>query len=331
MKPHQIGIVVGFIALLVLGIIITYYRMSDGDTEEIAKENVSNPSTQLPSVPKPKDEGFSSKLNEVEQQQDLKQDLERKERLKSEIDLDILDVEDEKQQEQSSPISLSSEPVKAEKTAPKTKKSASVKKRDSEVKPKKQNISANTEPVKVETVQEVPKKEIDPDLQFSSNDFSTGSRRASNETVKKEPGKVYIPAVVHQQVTATQGSRVTLRTTEEIKYDGKVIPKNTILYATVRFNDYRVQLSLPPITFRDGSYLLKKVYTYDGNDLEKGLYARELLENEAASETAGEVVDNVNNEIPSGVVRTATKALAKGRIKEKSVTLRMNHPVIIME
>jgi hypothetical protein len=335
MQKKQIGIVVAGIALVTLGIIITAARLDHGDGSAIAAVNGPAADAQLPSVPQAKEnKEYESKLDQIESEQQNEKNTELKEQVKPQIDLDIFKVGEEKENPAITPVTETKQSTEITFTESKQfeqQKKPTVKTTVAT----KTKMPVESKPALVKnTIQE---KETDPDLAFSSNDFSTKDVKSSeiNEpehNLKANPATAFqIKAVVHSQATVTNGTRVVLRTTDDFSYEGKTIPKNTFLTATVTFNNYRVQLTLSPILYTDGTAIARRLGAYDGNDLVRGLYARELLENKASSETADGVVDEVNNKIPSGVVRSVVKSFGKGKLKEQSVTLRINHPVIIQE
>lgn len=317
MEKHQIGIIAGFVVAVLLMVALAVYSFS-GDSEETTVPVVkADPYAELPEIPSEESQSYDTRVEEFKDDRD-KEKMAQYQQKNGEIDLDLFGLEKEEEPVQEAmPIDKEESPPKAT-----VKRKPSAKK--TETKPE--------EPQPVELAKEEPKG--DPDLIFSSNSFRTKGQ--VSEPVKDAPKKasvtaaaVKIKCVVHNEVTVSNGSRITLRTVEEFRYGSKTIPRNTYLYATVRYDQFRAKLELAPISFPDGSTLEKPVVAFDGNDLEEGIYARELLENKASKTTAGEAINEVNDNINSGLVRTVVKSFAQEKVREPEIHIYRNHPILI--
>jgi hypothetical protein len=317
MQKHQIGIVAGLVGLVLIGIIYGIFAFGGDEKPDSDVYNEQSKSNRLPTVPKTKTDEFTSKVDQAEDELKAKKDQEIEDNSRRKIDLDVFSSKKDNE---------TTIPVEPEKTAAKTESKAT------------KNNSATTvrkEPRKEEPVidkakdADNTKEEVDPDLIFASRSSKSSDPVTTDLPTSPGEEKFELHAVVHDQTVASQGTRITLRTTKELVYKGKTIPVNTFLTATTNFDNFRVNLTIPPVPCGDGSFISEKLTAYDGNDLVKGIYARELLENRGATNAAGDVIDDVNSEIPSRAARSIVRNIPKGKVKEVTVTLRNNHPVII--
>lgn len=304
LQKHQIGIVAALGGLVLIAVVYGIYAFSSQSEPQDTFHARQDASTRLPTVPVAPTEEFSSKLEQTQNELDRKKRAEQERNNKREIDLDIFKdrptVVTEKTPE--------STPVQIKRPSSSTKSTAGKK---------------DPDPPTV-----VEENQMDPDLKFASGNSTLNRGEVEISTTdKKEIFELH--AVVHDQVTVTQGTRITLRTTKDFIYQGKTIPANTFLPAIVTFNNLRVILSIPPVPFSDGTLYQDKLNAYDGNDLVAGLYAKELLENKGSQNTAGEIIDQSSGDVRSQAARSAIRNLARGKVREQSVVLRSNHPVII--
>lgn len=327
MQKHQIGIVAGIAGLVIVAIIYGIFAFSGKDTKSDTKESKQISSTKLPSVPKTKTTAFESKLNEAKSDLDEQKRSERETTQK--IDLDVFSAD---KTEETIPTVTNSGKTTPNLNNKKESIPTVTNKAQTASTQKKSASTVTTQPIqKLEIPTEEPKAKetIDPDLLFASRS-SRSETQAPVITSKTNTPEVFeLHAVVHDKVVAAQGTRITLRTTKDFIYNGKKIPTNTFLTATTKFDNFRVVLIIPPVPFGDGTFLSEKLTAYDGNDLVKGLYAQELLQNKAGTNAAGEIVDDLGQEVPTRAARSVVRNLGRGKVRELTVTLRNNHPVII--
>ncbi|HNP94273.1 MAG TPA: conjugative transposon protein TraM [Cyclobacteriaceae bacterium] len=307
LQKHQIGIVASLGGLVLIAVVYGIFAFSSQSKSEDTFETRQAASTRLPTVPVAPTEEFSSKLEQTQDELDRRKKAELEGNNKREIDLDIF-------KDRADPPMVVTEqtpaPSPIQIKRPSSNTTSTSRKKDSE-------------PPTVDD-----ENQIDPDLKFASGN-SRLNKGEVEQTVADKKETFELHAVVHDQVTVTQGTRITLRTTKDFTYQGKTIPANTFLPAIVTFNNLRVILSIPPVPFADGTLYQDKLNAYDGNDLVAGLYAKELLENKGSQNTAGEIIDQSSGDVPSQAARSAIRNLARGKVREQSVVLRSNHPVII--
>lgn len=319
---HRIYIVAGILLLLTIGIIWTVYNFSDDENNSSQTNNDFN---SLPEIPQDQDNNFTTKTDQIEAEKRKQRQKELKEAQQNQINLNIFDVD------------TSSDDQEETLTVPQEDNNLKVPEKKVLTPKPKRKLSANQPVHKKEPEPQQKTKEpepLDDDLIFASKSFSSNNKsnnakdQAKTNNTKNDI-RFNIPAVIQDEVTITQGSRVTIRITEDTKINGKIVPKNTFLQPIARFTRNRIILTMPPIKCKDGSYLNKKTAAYDGTDEMLGLYSKELLENRAAQETADDALNEAANEVNNGLIRGAIKSFGNNKVRENSITLRSNHPIII--
>jgi len=298
MDKHQIGIVLVLTALVAVCIYLGINAFSDKEKVRHDKQYI------LPMVPKNKEEkGFTTKLDQIAQREEEKSKEMFNNKNTKEIDLDVFGLVDTDEEKKAEYIEIGNKTLQLSKKI--TKKEIS----RNEVSKHEPNVN-NPLP--------------DPDLQF----FGTNPTKTPNVPKRDE---ILIHAVVHDQVTVSQGERVTLRTTEDFNHGENVLPKNSFLHAMVRFSNNRVQLALPSIQFSNGTILQHPLEAYDGNDNNLGLYAPKLMENTSMNEAVSHLVSEVETQVPNSVISDLVGRVGKRKLRENEIPLRRNHPIILKQ
>lgn len=85
------------------------------------------------------------------------------------------------------------------------------------------------------------------------------------ESNEKKPDKL-INAVMHERLkNINEGSQIKLRLMDEVTVEGVSIPKNTVVFATVRLSADRVYLTTETVTYKKKDYPFNaEVYDLDG-------------------------------------------------------------------
>jgi hypothetical protein len=75
-----------------------------------------------------------------------------------------------------------------------------------------------------------------------------------------------INAVIHERLkNINEGSQIKLRLMDEVTVEGVSIPKNTVVFATVRLSADRVYLTTETVTYKKKDYPFNaEVYDLDG-------------------------------------------------------------------
>ena len=331
-QPHQIGIIatLGGIFLIIVIMSIVIFSGDDNQDAAIARED---PFTLLPSVPiEPQEQVVESKLDQIEDQQKEELKAQRKLNAQSgEIDLDIFDSQEQGAKKDNSSnlndtsTSLPESPelvISAPSTTVAQQEPPKTTTKRTNTNPSSSMVSKP--PSRRKAVLE-PEPTFDEDLLFAS-DFSSPSEEGEEESTEE---LINIPAVIHNQTTVRNGGRVTIRTTEDVYFNDKLIPKNSFLLSTVTYRNGRVGIDLPRMQYEDGSYINADFNVFDENDGRQGLFSQTLMESRSAQNAATDVLDEAANEVNSGIVRGVVKSFGRDKIREPEVTLKRNQKVVI--
>ncbi|MCC8175634.1 MAG: conjugative transposon protein TraM [Bacteroidales bacterium] len=112
-----------------------------------------------------------------------------------------------------------------------------------------------------------------------------------NTLSENDPQPNLIKAIIDENLTAVDGSRVRLRLLDDVEIDGTVVPKGTYIYATMSgFGQQRVKGSVQSMLIRDE--LIKVNLTlYDTDGLE-GLYVPQSQFRETTKDIASGAMSN---------------------------------------
>ncbi|MEM6525497.1 MAG: conjugative transposon protein TraM [Bacteroidota bacterium] len=306
-ERHQLFIIIG-LAVSISGLILYFAYSGGGSSDEAELMQVQDQNgVILPSIPgETVEKQVDNRLDLIKEKNQIAEEQERIAMAQeTEINLDIFsDLNKKEKTEEPEP---EESPVRQPKPKQRTQTS---------YRPK-------------QPVAELDKEEPEPEVQQQQEAdpwaFVSGYDESDSED---EEDQITIKAVIHDQATVKTGSRVTIRTTEEVEIDGKVIKANSFLLATVSLRN-RVEFELPRMTFEDGTYVNQNFILYDENDGKRGLYSQELLASEGTQQTTSDLANDVADDINSGVARGVIRNLGQRKIREPEVSLKRNHKVIL--
>lgn len=159
-------------------------------------------------------------------------------------------------------------------------------------------------------IKEEPEENVKSSLAQESKPVRRRVGFAEGETVKQADqgtaesevgGEVNVATVVQNDVEVRQGSNITLRTTEEVKINGVVVPKNTLITGVVSLRQERLSVEVASIKTSTKTISMKlRGYDLDGNEgipLEGGVdkeIKRDLI-NDAINTTRAVRIPILNN------------------------------------
>jgi len=159
-------------------------------------------------------------------------------------------------------------------------------------------------------IKDEPEENVKSSLAQESKPVRRRAGFAEGETVKQADqgtaesevgGEVNVTTVVQNDVEVRQGSNITLRTTEEVKINGIVVPKNTLITGVVSLRQERLSVEVASIKTSTKTISMKlRGYDLDGNEgipLEGGVdkeIKRDLI-NDAINTTRAVRIPILNN------------------------------------
>lgn len=133
-----------------------------------------------------------------------------------------------------------------------------------------------------------------------------------------------IPAFVDGKQVVQNHSRLRLRLQEDFKIDGKLIPRNTLIYGIVTLQPNRLLLKIENI----GSETIN-LSVLDAEDYRKGMYVENNLRSEVQNEIGQTTLGAVN--VPGVPTVSRVSNLFRRNIHREKVTLLNNYKVILQE
>ena len=183
----------------------------------------------------------------------------------------------------------------------------------------------NTDPPKQE-YQTMDEAEADP------KNYNRRRRRNANSATTQN----FIKACIHDDQVATDGSSVTMRTLEECKVSGVVIPRNTIFSGTARISEERTEIQVKNLKY--GGQMLAVEFTIYDNDAIRGLNLPDNIKKELAKKTKDAAIDqvkvNTGQDIISSSVQSLSnvvKTVAKKDNAQVKVPLKANYQIFIVQ
>lgn len=155
----------------------------------------------------------------------------------------------------------------------------------------------------------------------NSNNYNNETN--SNSIKGNKPEEVLFTAVISGDQKIKNGDRIVLRTLNSVIINGRIIKKNTFIYAFAKFGKNRVQLSINRIGETQVS-----LKAYDVQDGEEGIYIEGAnVTNEIKREVTDQTIDDVDaDRIPFG---NTLKNIFKKKNKEIDVYLMNNYELIL--
>lgn len=317
LRKDQIIVLASVAGLFLLVIVMTYFKFFTTSETTVKKEP---PERSLPTIPENPEVTYDTRIEHAEQ---IRRERERKKRIesvKSEIDLNVFNTgNSESEKKDNGPVEApvsDPKPSLASSNTPTTTYAPSNKKPTQTIKQAPKQVI------------EEPEEQLDPDLFFADPTFTDGNQATTSDNVENEILQVRIPAVIQDEVTVTNGGRVTIRTTEEVSINGKVIPRNTYIQTIARFGK-RVKLEVPPINAKDGSVIAKSFIIIDANDNIEGIYSQELLDSEITRDQSQNIANELARESDNTLIRSGLRSISNKKIQETKIILKRNQPIYI--
>jgi conjugative transposon TraM protein len=146
-----------------------------------------------------------------------------------------------------------------------------------------------------------------------------------------------IEAVIHDTQEVVAGATVKMRLLDDIFIDGKLIPKDQLIYGVCAINGERLTIEISSI--RTGNYLLPvslTVYDLDGME---GIYIPGAISRDAAKQTSDEAIQNmqlmtmdpsIGAQAASAGIE-ATKGLLSKKAKLIKVTVKAGYKILLKD
>ena len=301
----------GLFILLFFLVYFTYFTEKSESPKVAIKDN-----QDLPAVPETPNQIYDSRVDQAEQLRRENEKRKRVQQAKTEIDLNVFTKNETPKPPVEQPVveTVVEQPKPVQKTTTTQKKATKVR--------------ASKPPVQqTQAVQEY----VDPDLMFADGSFTDESNTISYapEPEEEDIGDRMIPGVVQDQVSITNGGRVTIRTTKDVVINGKSISRNSYIQTVAKFTKSRVSFVVPPIQCDDGTFLTESFTLYDADDNQPGLYSQALLDSELQKDQANDVASELANSANNPLVRSGLKSVTSAKIKEQKITLKRNQQVYL--
>ena len=131
-----------------------------------------------------------------------------------------------------------------------------------------------------------------------------------------------IAVMIDKKQVIKANDRLQMRTLDDVKIDGMLIPKNTTLFGIVSFKPNRVLLQIEniddvPLSFK----------AYDIRDRLEGIYIKNSFREELRQQVLGDVVDDIN--VPGVPQVTGIKRLFQRSNRQVKVTVNPNYKLIV--
>ncbi len=127
---------------------------------------------------------------------------------------------------------------------------------------------------------------------------------------------------VDGEQTIKVNDRLQMRITEDANINGKKIPKNTIVYAIVKFRPNRVILEVENIDHKP-----LKLRAFDQADGLEGIYIKNSFKGDVFQEVLGDVIEDIN--IPGVPQVSGIKKVFQRNNRNVKVTVNNNHKLLL--
>jgi len=162
---------------------------------------------------------------------------------------------------------------------------------------------------------------------FFDNDGGEG------ETKTKGTKASLLQAVTHGDQSVTDGGTIKLRTTQDATINDTFLPRNTLVYGSVRFENNRITVQVNSIK-KDGGNVYVNLLAYDQRDgraglnVEGGNFGNDLKD---AGEQAGdEATSRVDNMPVVGTVSRGVKQIfSNKRNRSQSILIGSNYKLFL--
>lgn len=175
---------------------------------------------------------------------------------------------------------------------------------------------------------------------LQSRDWTQEQSFSSPIEIALETQKNTIKACVHQTVELTQGESVPIRLLESIQVGTMMVPKESVLVATPKLEDNRLQLTITSIQYQNVLIPVSLV-AYDLKG-QKGVYVPGTLEQNAVKEiltglgnSSGSV--SLNNSASEQLITDmgrgfiqGTSNYLKNKIQRTKITVKAGHELLLL-
>jgi conjugative transposon TraM protein len=169
----------------------------------------------------------------------------------------------------------------------------------------------------------------------------TLNKGRNNTSASGKPGNTNdptagaIPAEIYETTTVLTGNRVKIRLLEEVRLNGREIPRNTFVYGICRTDNERLQIDVQQIQ-AGGQFIPVKISVCDLDGL-PGLYvpdnaARKITKEVGSGANTSSMVGFTGNPLAYAGVQAADRAARTVLqvIKQKKVTVKKNTLVYLI-
>ena len=176
-------------------------------------------------------------------------------------------------------------------------------------------------------------------MEAYSKPRNTHFHTAGSDTQSKI--KNTIAACIHEDQVVMDGQNVRLRLLEPLQAGAAIIPKNTLLTGTARFQRERLDIEIISIEYNN-SILSVELSVYD-SDGQKGLSAPTTLEMQSLTEGAANIGSGlgssftINQNAGSAIVSDLTRGLLQGgsqylskKLRTARISLKANYQVMLL-
>ncbi|MCB0459240.1 MAG: conjugative transposon protein TraM, partial [Flavobacteriaceae bacterium] len=117
--------------------------------------------------------------------------------------------------------------------------------------------------------------------------FASNPLKTSNEANLETDDYIYVQ--VDGRQTVLKDYRLQMRLIKDAIVNGKMIPKNTLIYGFISFKPNRAMIEIENINHQP-----VKLSAYDLQDGAEGIYIEDTFKAEATNEVIGDMVDEIN-------------------------------------
>lgn len=179
------------------------------------------------------------------------------------------------------------------------------------------------------------KPKYDPEVTFFFR--TTNKYMAYDHSVSTEKGSKLSPkakkyqAVIYGDQEVVNGGSVTIKSINDIRLKGKVIPKHSVFFGRATFNANRILVSIHQVVSPIGSFEL--AMTVYGNDYQKGIFHNFGFMKQQEEGVGGVALESALDFVPgpTGTALKSTKNISKKLLKahEKPVFLKDGYTVYL--
>ena len=158
------------------------------------------------------------------------------------------------------------------------------------------------------------------------------SEQVEDKRTRSQEKEVLYTAKIYGTQKVKTGDPLTLRNTEAIPFNNRIIPPASILYGIASQSGNRMNITLTSAVTRDGKYAIT-LSVYD-HDMVRGIYLKDY-EDIAQDNAAESTIDEVGSAVPNRLVGSVTKATTRqvqrnlSRQQKLTITLEDEYEVYI--